>query len=158
MGRHASGAQTLDRLQLTGAWVTMTPGVRCPSALTVNFSAQAEVSGALGGIYNEQGTLTLGVGEAAGTARVTALTSTFRINDTTAQGTVTLAVAPVPPLQVSCDALTLRVDGTVRYEVLAPFAERGTLHLDITGTRRAVTYPYFGQVVLTFTATPATGR
>lgn len=142
-------AQSLAGLQVSGAWVTMTPGITCPGTGTADVQAQAVIDGPYSGRYDERGTLRLGINARTGlvTAQVTA---TFSINGTQARGVLEPRPEPETPLQVSCDPLTLRIDGTLAYRLDHPTRESGLVRVAYSASREVITNPYFGRMELRF--------
>ena len=148
--RAGARGPSLDGEALAGAFVTMTPGARCPSVSEVAYSVQGEASGPLEGIFDLSGPLELtSTGSAAG---IGGLTGRLSLN----QGRVTGRLRwtePDPPPSVSCDPLSFRLDGQIRYTVDDPFTDAGTVEVHAYGSRSAVTMPYFGRTTLTFRST-----
>lgn len=144
--------QTLDGETLAGAFVTMTPGARCPSVSEVAFSAQGEASGQVEGIFDLRGTL--GLTRPEGGAALDTLDARLDVNQGRLAGTLRRDPRETPPA-LSCDPLSFRLDGQVRYAVREPFTEEGVVDVHAYGSRSTVTAPYFGRVTLTFRATPA---
>ncbi len=141
-------APTLDGEHLAGAFVTMTAGARCPSAATIAFSAQGEAAGPIDGRFDARGSLRIdGTGEAGVTLRT--FDAELDLNQRQALGTLRWD-ARDPAWQVSCDPLTLRMDGQLRYALTEPFADAGTVTFAATASRRSVAGPYFGRATLTF--------
>ena len=144
-------AQTLVGEKVEGAFVTMTKGAKCPSTMTVAFLSQGAATGALDGLHDQQGSFRLTFDEAAGAIAVAAFTSTFAINKTVS-GEMVWEVGARQPLHLSCDPLSLRIEGKIRYRVTQPFVEVGTATIEILGTRQVITEPYFGHSLTTFAA------
>jgi hypothetical protein len=61
-------------------------------------------------------------------------------------------------LALSCDPLSLRIEGEVRYRVAEPFVESGTARVQIRGTRERIAEPYFGHFATTFSVPARTER
>ena len=143
-------AQTLVGEQVAGAFVTMTAGVKCPATTTVAFRSQGEASGSLEGVHDEQGSISLRLDDSSGALTIAAFRSAFQINTTAATGEMTWEAGSTRPLRISCDPLSLRIGGEVRYRVTDPFVEDGIDTIEIAGSRRTITAPYFGHTVITF--------
>lgn len=146
-------AQSLAGEKIAAIFVTMTRGAACPSSSTVAFKSQGKAAGAFEGLYDDQGSFRLLSDEAAGTMTVAAFTSTFKINRTVGGEMVWEASDTTAlPLRISCDSLALHIEGDVRYRGTYPLVEAGTAHIQIWGAREAITEPYFGRSVITFSA------
>ena len=131
-GAVAAQAPTLEGERLAGAFVTMTPGARCPSASTIAFSAQGEADGEIAGRFDARGTLDLAPGETGGALR--GLAASLDFNQQRGLGTIGWD-SQDPPLRLTCDPLSLRIEGRVRYSLTAPFADTGWADLAASGSR-----------------------
>jgi hypothetical protein len=143
-------AQTLTGETFRGTFVTMTRGAKCPSTSTIAFTSQGEANGDVPGMFDDQGFITLAFDEDALRLSIQALTTRFTINKFKISGEFVWQPADATPLHVSCDPLTLRLDGHVRYRVTKPFVENGLAQIRISGSRRVITSPYFGSIAVTF--------
>ena len=101
-------------------------------------------------MFDDEGTLGLSHDEDASRLSIATFTSRFTINKTKVTGELTWNRTDAPPLQISCDALTLRIEGRVRYTVTQPFVDSGIADIRISGSRRSITNPYYGNVSLIF--------
>lgn len=143
-------AQTLAGETFAGAFATMTTGARCPSTAAIDFIAQGPADGELSGLFNDKGTLTLAFDRNTSNVAVDTLASEFEINRAEAVGHILWDRTAEKPLQITCDDLTIRIEGRVRYTVTRPFMESGFADVSITGSRRGIDRPYFGKVTTTF--------
>ncbi|MGE3578260.1 MAG: hypothetical protein AB7I25_07350 [Vicinamibacterales bacterium] len=133
--------------RLTGAFVTMTKGARCPATATIAFSAQGEATGPISGIFDMRGTIDVVVTAPGAAPAIRAFTADLDFNQRRVLGSLRWDPAD-PPLRISCDPLVLRIDGAVRYTVDG--VGRGTLEIQAHGARTAVTAPYYGRTTMTF--------
>lgn len=140
--------QPMEPQRLTGAFVTMTQGARCPSTSTITFNAQGEATGPLSGIFDMRGTMEIDTGAAAGAPTIRTLTAELDINQHRVFGSARWD-ARDPALRISCDPLSLRIEGTLRYTIDG--AGTGSLEWQAHGSRSAVTMPYFGRTTMTLT-------
>lgn len=138
--------------RLTGAFVTMTKGARCPSTATIAFSAQGEATGPLPGRFDVRGTMEVAVEDPGGRPAIRAFSADLDVNQRRVLGSLRWDRAD-PPLRISCDPLALRIDGAVRYAIDG--VGTGTLDLQVYGSRTAVTAPYYGRTTMTFRQPPA---
>jgi len=152
LGLAAVAARAEERQRFTGAFVTMTTGARCPSASTVAFTGQGEATGPLSGIFDLTGTLELALQPTGTGAVVRAFSAGLDINQRQVTGSVQWNERD-GPLSLSCDPLSLRIDGTARYTLEG--GRTGLLDLQVHASRGAVTMPYYGRATLTFRPTPA---
>jgi hypothetical protein len=148
--RAGAETRTLDGETLAGAFVTMTPGARCPSISDVAFSAQGEASGSVEGLFDLTGTL--GLTRPGGGSGMGAFSARLDVNQGRLAGTLHWDARDAP-LALSCDPLSFRLDGEARYAVTDPFTDEGRVELHAYGSRSAVTAPYFGRATLTFRST-----
>lgn len=132
---------------LAGAFVTMTPGARCPSASTIAFSAQGEATGRLDGVFDARGTFGVALGGGGAAPSIRAFSAQLAFNQQKASGSLTWDPADAP-LSLTCDPLSLRVEGRLRYTIAAPFEATGAADVQAYGSRSAVTQPYFGRIVI----------
>lgn len=147
--------QPMEPQRLTGAFVTMTQGARCPSTSTITFNAQGEATGPLSGIFDMRGTMELEAGAAAGAPTIRAFTAELDVNQRRVLGSLRWDTAD-PALRLSCDPLGLRIEGTLRYVIDG--MGTGSLEMQAYGSRSAVTMPYFGRTTLIFTGAAPTKR
>lgn len=145
-------AQAEERQRFTGAFVTMTPGARCPSASTVAFTGQGEATGPLSGLFDLKGTLELALHPMGTGAVLRAFSAGLDINQRQVTGSLQWDERD-GPLALSCDPLSLRIDGTARYTL--EDGRAGLLDLQVYASRSAVTMPYYGRATLTFRPPPA---
>lgn len=143
-------AQTLAGETFRGAFVTMTKGARCPSTSTITFKSQGEANGDVPGMFDDQGSMTLAFDQDASRLSIQALATQFTINRSKVSGELAWERVDARPLHIDCDPLTLRIDGHVRYRVMQPFVENGLAEIRISGARRVITTPYFGNIAVTF--------
>jgi len=144
----SAATQPVEPQRLTGAFVTMTQGARCPSTSTIAFSAQGEATGPLSGIFDMRGTMAVETGAAAGAPTIRAFTADLDVNQRRVLGSLRWDRKD-PALRLSCDPLSLRMDGTLRYAIDG--VGTGSLEIQAYGSRSAVTMPYFGRATMTFT-------
>src|SRR5262245_56914093 len=149
-GPEMLGAQTLRGETFSGAFATMTRGARCRATGAIEFVTQGPADGALSGLFNGKGTLTLAFDKETSVVSVAKLVSEFEVNRAEAVGQMLWDQTDAKPLEVTCDDLSLRIEGRVRYVVTRPFEERGFAEVRITASRRGITGPYFGKVTTTF--------
>jgi hypothetical protein len=150
--------QTLAGQTFTGTFVTMTKGAKCPSTSSVDFMAEGSATGPVEGVYNERGSLRVTYNEGANVRSIAAYTSHFDINARSVTGEIMWDREHLKPLALSCDPLSLRIEGTVRYKLASPSTEAGTAVVQILGSRNVVTEPYFGKSVVSFTPDHAPAR
>lgn len=143
-------AQTLAGEIFRGTFVTMTKGARCPSSSTIAFTSQGEANGDIPGMFDDQGSMTLTFDQDASRLSIHAFATTFTINKSSVRGEFVWERVDAKPLHINCDPLTLRIDGHVRYRVTQPFVESGVAEIRISGARRVITSPYFGNIAVTF--------
>jgi hypothetical protein len=144
-----AGAGPLDGQTLVGAFVTMTSGARCPSTSTITFSTQGEATGPIEGVFDARGTMDISTTASDTDLGIRALSATLDFNRHTVTGS--LRWEPTDePLHLTCDPLTIRIEGRLRYTIGEPFAVSDTLELQAYGSRNTVTQPYFGRIVLVF--------
>lgn len=144
----------LDGETLAGAFVTMTRGARCPSTSRIAFSAQGEATGPIGGIFDARGTIDLAVGGGTQAPSITAMSAQLDFNQKRVTGSLAWDPAD-PPLGITCDPLSMRVEGRLRYTITDPFEAHGAVDMRAYGSRDAVTQPYFGRTVMSFAPAPA---
>jgi hypothetical protein len=143
-------AQSLAGETFRGTFVTMTRGAKCPSPSTIAFTSQGEANGEVSGMFDDQGSITLAFDEDASRLSIQAFATRFTINKVKVSGEFVWKPTDATPLNISCDPLTLRIDGRVGYTVTAPFVEDGLAQIQISGSRRGITSPYFGSIAVTF--------
>ncbi len=142
---HVSAAPRVDPQELAGAFVTMTPGARCPSVSTIAFQAQGEATGPIEGIFDLRGSMDLAAAPGTAGTAIHAFVAALDFNQQRILGTLRWDPAD-PPLRLVCDALSLRLEGTLRYAVGS--TDSGTADIEAYGSRSAVTMPYFGRTTL----------
>lgn len=142
--------QSLNGQHVSGAFVTMTMGAACPSTITIAYRVQGETGGVFDGVYDGQGSFTLAKDDTSGRVMVSAFSGPFEVNKGQATGTLTMESTEKGRLDLSCDALALRISGRLRYELVTPVTESGIASIEVSASRRAVTSPYFGTVRLAF--------
>jgi hypothetical protein len=130
----------------------MTPGARCPLTAAIAFSAQGEATGSLSGIFDARGSMEIEIPAEAGSPSIRAFTADLDINQRRILGSLRWNDRD-PPLRLSCDPLSLRIEGAVRHTLDGTGS--GTLDLHAYGSRNAVTMPYYGRATLTFRQPPA---
>jgi hypothetical protein len=145
-------AQSLSSETFRGAFVTMTKGATCPSSSTISFKAQGEASGQVPGRFDEEGSIRLLLDRGSSRVSIQVFSSAFTINTSQVRGRLWQDVNSVMPLHVTCDPLTLRIDGHVAYAVTTPFTEEGFAELRILASRRGITGPYYGSITVAFSA------
>ncbi len=141
----ADAGQPAETQRFTGAFVTMTEGVRCPSNARIAFRAQGAATGPLSGIFDLRGSMEVAVSASGRAPSVRAFHADLDVNQGRILGSVRWDRAD-PPLQLSCDPLGLRIEGTLRYAVDG--VGTGTLDVQAYGSRNAVTMPYFGRTTM----------
>lgn len=143
----AAPASPAERQELAGAFVTMTAGARCPSVSTIAVQAQGEATGPIEGLFDFRGSMDIDVDARRTGVTVRAFTAALDFNQHRIPGTLRWDAAD-PPMRLVCDALSLRLEGTVRYTVGA--TEQGLAEIEAYGSRSAVTMPYYGRTTLRF--------
>ena len=113
-------AQSLDGQTLAGAFVTMTRGARCPSTSSIAFSAQGEAIGRIDGIFDARGTIDLALGDNSRGPSVVAMSAQLDFNQKKVPGSLVWDPAD-PPLGITCDPLSMRIEGRLRYTITDPF-------------------------------------
>ncbi|MEQ1897654.1 MAG: hypothetical protein ABL971_09760 [Vicinamibacterales bacterium] len=146
-------AQSLDGQTLAGAFVTMTRGARCPSTSSIAFSAQGEAIGRIDGIFDARGTIDLALGDNSRGPSVVAMSAQLDFNQKKVPGSLVWDPAD-PPLGITCDPLSMRIEGRLRYTITDPFEAQGAVDMLAYGSRDAVTQPYFGRTVMSFVPAP----
>ncbi len=63
--------------------------------------------------------------------------------------------ARCPSMRITCDPISLRVEGRLRYTIADPFTAHGIVDMRAYGSRDAVTQPYFVRTVMSFAPVPA---
>ena len=147
--RSDTRAQSLDGQTLAGAFVTMTRGARCPSTSSIAFSAQGEATGRIDGIFDARGTIDLALGGDTQGPSIVAMSAQLDFNQKKIPGSFVWDPAD-PPLRITCDPLSMRIEGRLRYTITDPFEARGAVDMLAYGSRDAVTQPYFGRTVMSF--------
>ena len=148
----AFAAAPPEHQELAGAFVTMTPGARCPSVSTIAVQAQGEATGPIEGRFDIHGSMDIAIATVGVGVTVHAFTAVLDFNQQQSLGALQWNPAD-PPLRLACDALSLRLEGTVRYTV--GNVESGSAEIEAYGSRSAVTMPYYGRTTMRFT--PAGG-
>ena len=144
----------LDGETLAGAFVTMTSGARCPSTSSIAFSAQGEATGPIDGLFDARGTIDLALGAGNQAPSVRAMSAQLDFNQKQVTGSLAWDRAD-PSLLITCDPLSMRVEGRLRYTIADPFEAHGAVDMLAYGSRDAVTQPYFGRTVMSFAPAPA---
>ena len=147
----------LDGETLAGAFVTMTSDARCPSRSRIAFNAQGEATGPIDGIFDARGTIDLALGRETQAPSVAAMSAQLDFNQRQVTGALAWDRAD-PPLRITCDPLSLRVEGRLRYTITDPFTAHGIVDMRAYGSRDAVTQPYFGRTVMSFSSAPASAQ
>ena len=143
----------LDGQALAGAFVTMTSGARCPSTSRIAFSAQGEAAGRIEGIFDVRGTIDLAVGGETQGPSIVALAAQLDFNQKAISGSLAWDPAD-PPLRITCDPLSMRIEGRLRYTLSDPWEAGGAVEMRAYASREAVTQPYFGRTVMSFLQAP----
>jgi hypothetical protein len=143
-------AQSLAGETFRGAFVTMTKAAVCPSTSTIAFKSQGEANGAVPGRFDDEGSMTLVFHRDASRLTLQAMSTTFTINASQVHGEFVSTAQDATRLQITCDPLTLRIDGRVTYKLTKPVAEEGLAEIRVVGSRRSILGPYYGNITVTF--------